>query len=442
MIAGTVDGLKRWALHKIVSTPRLSTFLVLRKSLRVPLRRDGLDPVPELSQRSRDEPFALLANVLGVRVWLASGYDEVRTVLADTTRFTNDLRPLAGKADAEGADAIGGLGFTDPPEHSRLRSVLTPAFTRRRLAALQPRIEQIVADQLDVLARATQPADFVRDFAFPVPFRVICELLGLSEVDRGEFAKLSRARFDASGGVAGALSAGSAPRAFLIDVVARQRREPQDGLIGQLLAEHGDELTDVELGGLADGVFLGGYETSTSMLALGAVTLLRNRDAYARLRGEPSAAATIVEELLRYLAVVQIAFPRFARVDMELFGRHVSAGDLVACSLPGANRAGAFGEDADRFDPGADRPAAHLTFGHGAHRCVGAELARMELRIAFRALAARFPDLHLAVPPSGLRFRRLSIVYGIDALPVYVSGPEPAQSAPPRPRRWGIGVPS
>jgi cytochrome P450 len=439
MMASVLSRCRRWLLNKIVSTPRLSTLLVLRKRLRVPLRRDGMDPVAELTQLTRTEPFALLANVLGVRVWLASGYAEARAVLADTDRFTNDLRPLAGRAGADGAEAIGGLGFTDPPEHSRLRGYLTPAFTRRRLAALKPRIEEIVAEQLDLLAVAPKDIDLVRDFAFPVPFRVICELLGLSEMDRAAFAELGSARFDAAGGVAGALSASAAPRAFLIDVVARQRHDPQDGLIGMLVTAHGDELDDVELGGLVDGVFLGGYETSASMLALGALTLLRDRAAYVRLGERPDTVDAVVEELLRYLSVVQIAFPRFARQDMVLFGRHVSAGDLVACSLSGGNRDEALGEGADRFDPTAVRPAAHLTFGHGPHRCVGAELARMELQAAFRGLTRRFPDLRLAVRPSDLRFRPLSIVYGIESLPVRLEPPGEPDSSSAR-RHWRVGA--
>ncbi|HEY0694555.1 MAG TPA: cytochrome P450, partial [Kribbella sp.] len=139
---------------------------------------------------------------------------------------------------------------------------------------------------------------------------------------------------------------------------------------------------------------------------------------FARIRSEEGAVDGIVEELLRYLTVVQVAFPRFARHDQELFGQRVNKGDLVAVSLSGADReAKVFGPDAEDFYP-KRAPAAHLAFGHGMHRCVGAELARMELRSAFTALAHRFPDLSLAVAPEQLRFRDFSIVYGVESLPV------------------------
>ena len=143
-----------------------------------------------------------------------------------------------------------------------------------------------------------------------------------------------------------------------------------------------------------------------------------------RLREDDAAAAPVVEELLRYLTVVQIAFPRFVRKDMELFGTTLHAGDVVICSLSGANRDGALaGDDAELFNPGrfAGRPmTSHLAFGYGMHRCVGAELGRMELMTAIPALVRRFPEMRLAVPTSELDFRDLSIVYGVDALPVLV----------------------
>jgi cytochrome P450 len=176
-------------------------------------------------------------------------------------------------------------------------------------------------------------------------------------------------------------------------------------------------------------VFLGGYETSASMLALGTLVLLRDPENFARIRTEEGAVDAIVEELLRYLTVVQVAFPRFARHDQELFGQQVKKGDLVAVSLSGADRdKQVFGLDAEDFYP-KRAPAAHLAFGHGMHRCVGAELARMELRAAFLALAHRFPDLSLAVSEDQLRFRDFSIVYGVESLPVQLHAAEARQVA-------------
>ena len=414
-----LDTTKRWIARRLARRALASIdFSRMSQSpAMMPLRRDGLDPVAELGEQRREAPVSRLTSVLGTNVWLVVGYDEARSVLADHAAFSNDIRPLVGKSNATGADAIGGLGSTDAPDHTKLRKILTPEFTMRRLRELEPRITQIVEEQLDVVESAGPGADLVESFAFPVPFRVICELLGLPQGDRERFRAIGHARFDATAGVGGLFGAMSESREFLIDAVARQRQEPGDGLIGSILERHGDDLTDVELGGLADGVFTGGFETSASMLALGAVTLLEHPESYARLRDDSESVDPIIDELLRYLTVVQVAFPRIARHDMTLHGAAVSAGDVVLCSLSGANRDPQFGDDADTFNPSRNRHS-HLAFGHGLHRCVGSELGRMELRIALRALSRRFPDLALFDDSADLAFHDLSIVHGIGSLPV------------------------
>ncbi|MGH3471241.1 MAG: cytochrome P450, partial [Nocardioidaceae bacterium] len=224
---------------------------------------------------------------------------------------------------------------------------------------------------------------------------------------------------------------------FLIDWVGRQRANPGEGVIGALIAEHGDTLDDVVLGGFADGFFLGGYETSASMLGLGTYVLIQHPEALARVADDDAALDATVEEMLRYLSVVQLAFPRIARHDIELHGQRIRAGDLVGVSLSGANRDRAMGPDADEFSPETQRPS-HLAFSHGIHRCVGAELARLELRCAFRGLVRRFPDIALAIPPDQLNFRGMSAVYGIESLPVRLST---ADSATPTDRTVADGAP-
>ncbi|MFC0627619.1 cytochrome P450 [Kribbella deserti] len=425
--------LKKWVGNRILSRATrkgldLSKLRVVPSQISMPLRRDGLDPVPELGKLRETEPVSRLANLFGLNIWLVTGHEEAKAVLADTKNFSNDIRPMIGNDPSKPAEGIGGLGFTDPPDHTRLRKFLTPEFTVRRLARLTPKIEHIVESQLDLMQSKGPVVDLVADFAFAVPFLVIADLLGVDESDRDRFRELGPARFDLSGGGVGVFSAASESREFLFEIVAKQRKNPGEGLIGNIIRERGDELDDVELGGLADGVFLGGYETSASMLALGTLVLLRDPENFRRIREEEGAVDAIVEELLRYLTVVQVAFPRFAKHDQVVFGQQVSKGDLVAVSLAGADRdREVFGPDAERFYP-QRAPAAHLAFGHGMHRCVGAELARMELRAAFKALANRFPDLSLAVAPEQLRFRDFSIVYGVESLPVRLHA-EPATTA-------------
>jgi cytochrome P450 len=365
--------------------------------------------------------------MFGMGIWLVSGYDEARAVLAAGDAFSNDLSRIVSQDGHAAKDQIGGLGMTDPPGHTVLRKLLTPEFTRKRLARMEPRIEAIVNARLDAMELAGPEVDLVAEFAFPVPFEVICELLDLPIEDRAYFHSLGAARFDLSAGGTGIFASAGESRQFLIDAVAKQRENPGDGLIGGLLAEHGDQLDDVVLGGLADGVFLGGYETSASMLALGSYLLAQHPQAMEMLRQDAASADRVVEELLRHLTVVQLAFVRFPREDMEIGGQQVKAGDVVGVSLLGANRDPALTPGADTFDP-TRQPTRHLAFGHGLHRCVGAELAKMELRIALRALAERFPELTIAARPEELEFRKLSAVYGVEKLPVQLRDPKLASA--------------
>jgi cytochrome P450 len=395
--------------------------------LMMPLQRDGVDPVPGLAMVREQAQMSKLARMFGMTIWLVTGHEATRTLLSNTSDFSNDIRPYIGGTQESAERYIGGLGFTDPPEHTRLRKILTPEFTMRRLERLKPRVASIVEGQLDELEAAGQGADLVEQFAAPIPFLVICELLGLPDEDREQFQEYGQARFDVTQGGIGSLGAVSESRQFLLDAVKRQRDNPGDGLIGKLIQEHGGEIDDFDLGGLADGVFTGGFETSASMLALGAMVLTQHPEEFEWLRTDDAAVDPVVEELLRYLSVVQIAFPRFARDDLELYGNHVAAGDVVIFSLIGANRdatsagnpGGGLGSDntLEHFDPHR-LSAPHYAFGHGFHRCIGAELARMELRAAYPALVRRFPRLRLAVDQSELNFRKLSIVYGVESLPV------------------------
>ncbi|KHL12509.1 cytochrome P450 [Mumia flava] len=387
----------------------------------MPLRRDGLDPVPQLARTREVAPVKRLARLFGMNIWLVTGHTETQAVLADRTRYSNDIRPLVGEVGASDGD-IGGLGFTDPPEHTRLRKLLTPEFTMRRLARLTPKIDEIVDHQLDVMEAKGPEVDLVADFAFAVPFLVICELLGLPDESRDEFFALGSARFDVSQGGVGSFGAISDSRVFLMDATKAQRDNPGDGLIGKLIEQVGDEISDYDLGGLADGVFTGGHETTASTIALGAMVLMNDGEARRRLIADATFADAVVEEMLRYLTVVQIAFPRFAKEDHALFGRQIRKGDVVVCSLSGSNRDGRTGADLESFNPHRDWPVSHVAFGHGFHRCVGAELARMELRAAYPKLFQRFPNLRMACSPAELQFRQRSIVYGVERLPVRLYG--------------------
>lgn len=390
----------------------------------MPLKRDGLDPVPQLARTREQEPVSKLSLPFGMRAWLVSGYDEAKAVLADAKSFSNDFSNLVGDAGLSEDKNPGGLGFADPPDHTRMRKILTPEFTMRRLNRLTPRIHEIVEQRLDALEaeaeRTGGPVDLANVFAWPIPSLVICELLGIPYEDRDEFERLSTARFDLFGGADASLGAISESLTYLHQIVKKQRESPGDGLLGMIVKEHGDKVDDWELAGMADGLLTGGLETTASMVALGALVLLRDPETFALVRDDDSTIDKVVEEMLRYLTVVQVAFPRFARSDIEIGGKTISSGDIVLISLSGANRDSALGADVESFQ-GIREKSAHLAFGYGVHRCIGAELGRMELRAAYPALVRRFPSMRLAVDPEELTFRKLSIVYGIESLPVHLS---------------------
>ncbi|MDK0522376.1 cytochrome P450 [Streptomyces sp. ML-6] len=397
-----------------------STIRLLPDDLLMMMRRDGLDPVEKLARTRAKRPVSKVSLPFGMDAWVVSGYEESKAVLGSADGFSTDFAHLATNAGVAAEQSPGGLGFNDPPVHTRLRRILTPEFTMRRLRRLTPRIDAIIEERLDAMAASRGPVDLVQGFALPIPSLTICELLGVPYEDRHDFQKLAMDRFDLFGDATAPFGAMSESLEYFRGVVRAQRKNPGDGLLGMIVREHGDDVDDEELAGLADGVLTGGFETTASTIALGSLVLLRDRDVFERIRTDDTVIAPFVEEALRYLSAVQIAFPRFARRDMEIGGVTIPRGDMVLCSLSGANRDASYVEDDGRFDLDRIPSASHLAFGHGIHRCVGAELARMELRAAYPALVRRFPGMRLAVPPQDLSFRKVSIVYGIESLPVHL----------------------
>jgi cytochrome P450 len=438
LISWVKEKVRTFALRRAMKgqesfVPDITTLQKIPEHFTYPLRRNGVDPVPELAEARATEPVSLLGDVLGLQIYLVTGHEAAKQVLADKTSYSNDMRHLLGNRERSDAEQIGGLGMTDAPDHTKLRGLLTPEFTMRRLKRLEEGIDRIVEDALDDMEASGPVVDLVQKFGFEIPFRVICDLLGMPEDVREDFHKLGAARFDLNEGGAGAFGAAAETRTFLIDRVKQERQAPGDGLIGEIIRTRGEEFSDLELGGLADGVFLGGYETSAAMLSMGAYVLTQQPAAYELLRtGDKAQIDQVVEELLRYLCPVQVAFPRFAREDHELFGHHVKKGSVVMVSLSGANRDPEVMPNPEQFDL-RNAETMHFAFGHGMHRCVGAELARMEMRAALTALSRRFPDLAMATDDlAELGFKNLSIVYSVDRLPVRLdAATSPERAAEP-----------
>ncbi|KRE27675.1 cytochrome [Mycobacterium sp. Soil538] len=388
------------------------------------MRRDGLDPTPALRQIRDSVGVQSVTNAFGMRVFLVTRYEDVKTVLSDHARFSNGRPPgfvVPGAPPIDEQEAArnraGNLLGLDPPEHQRLRRMLTPEFTIRRIKRLQPRIVEIVDAQLDALAAAGSPADLVEHFALPIPSLVICELLGVPYADRDDFQRRSGRQLDLSIPIPERLELQQEGRAYMASLVTRARAEPGEDILGMLLRDHGDELTDDELIGIAGLLLLAGHETTSNMLALGTLALLRHPEQLAAIRDDPTAVAPAVEELLRYLSIVQTSIPRITTTDVEIAGVEIPAGRLVFASLPAGNRDPEFIDAPETLDIGRGAPG-HLAFGHGVHHCLGAPLARMEMQIAFPALLRRFPDLSLAEDFDDLAFRSFHFIYGLKSLEV------------------------
>lgn len=388
------------------------------------MRRYAFNPTPELREIRETTGVRTVVNAFGMTVYLVTRHDDIKEVLSDHERFSNARPPgfvVPGAptvSDEELASArAGNLLGLDPPEHQRLRRMLTPEFTIRRMKRLEPRIVEIVDQQLDAMESAGSPTDLVSSFALTVPSLVICELLGVPYDDRDDFQRRSARQLDLSIPIPERLDLQRQGRAYMQSLVARSRQHPGDDILGMLVREHGAELTDDELIGVASLLLLAGHETTSNMLGLGTLALLRHPDQLAAVRDDPDAIGPAVEELLRWLSIVHSAIPRITTTDVEIAGVSISAGQLVFVSLPSGNRDPEIIDSPEVFDIRRGAPG-HLAFGHGVHHCLGAPLARMEMRIAFPALLQRFPTLALAEDFADVQFRSFHFIYGLKSLAV------------------------
>jgi cytochrome P450 len=392
----------------------------------LPLARPApVDPPAEYARLRSEDPVSRLRMPDGKAGWLLTRYADARAVLADP-RFSsrngfvfNPLRPMPPEAEEQMRRMPGQFIGMDPPEHTRFRRMLTGQFTVRRMRALEPRIAEIVSSHLDDLDRCDRlvapPVDLVEAFTLPVPSLVICEVLGVPYADRADFQRRSATLVSLTADMADVIGARTAIREYMTSLVRAKRREPADDLLSDLV--HGGDLTDAELTSVGVLLLVAGHETTANMLALGTLTLLRNPVQLALLAADPALLDPAVEELLRYLTIVQFGLVRTPTEDVTVGGVPVRAGEPVVVSLAAANRDPARFGDPDLLDLTREY-APHLAFGHGVHQCLGQQLARTEMRLGFGQLLARFPALRLAVPPEDVPMRDDMLVYGVRSLPV------------------------
>ena len=390
----------------------------------------------------RDDPFPLFAEVRrlgpvhpvtladGHDAWLVVGYDEARAALGDP-RLSKDMQAAMAADGTVVAEGLPGPAFArhmlavDPPDHSRLRRLVSVAFTPRRVEALGPRVQAVADDLLDALAASGPgPVDLIAGFAFPMPFTVICELLGVPEADRAPLGEGLRALLVPVADpaeYAQAKAASDRVVALLGALVAAKRREPGEDLVsGLIAARDGDErLDERELMSSIFQLIVAGHDTTATLIGNAVVALLRHPRQLARVRAEPELVDAVIEEVLRFDAPVPHSTFRYALEPVDLGGQTIPAGAQVIICLAGANRDPARHACPDAFDP-ARAEGRSLAFGHGIHHCLGAPLARMEGRIAIRSLLARFPGLRLAVGDGELHWGHGDglVLRGLSALPV------------------------
>ena len=308
----------------------------------------------------------------------------------------------------------------DPPDHTRLRKLVSSVFTPRRVADLAPMIERIVDEHLDVVAGGEQ-MDLIADLAFPLPFAVISEMLGMPDGDSAQLREWSHALvkiLDFTIGpdeLVAAVTAGEHLREHIAGVIEWKRSNLGADLLSALIQaeDNGDVLSDTELLDQVNVLFIAGHETTVNLIGNGTWALLQNRDQFELLRDDPSVEATAIDELLRYDSPVQIS-RRITLEPIELAGHQIPAGVFVLTSLGSANHdPAAFGPTVDQLDLRRADAARHLAFGSGTHHCLGASLARLEGNIAITRLIRRFPDLQAAGVPA---WNGRLVLRGMDSL--------------------------
>ena len=393
------------------------------------------DPFPTFEAMRAECPVQRVRLADGHDAWLVLGHDAAHQALKDARLSKDIVAALDDDPDVvdpglPGPDLAHHMMNLDPPDHSRLRRIIARAFVPTRIAALEPSIAQMTGELLDDLGAAGPDAtvDLVAGFAYPLPFRVICELLGVPEADRAALRQAFRTLFQPWSGSPPpeAVAASDLIVAALGHLVAIHREEPRDDLVGILVAAADDDgqLTEQELRSSLFQLFVAGHETTTSLIGNGVVDLLEHPDELDRLRADPTLAPAAVEELIRFTAPAPHATFRVTTEALELDGVAIPAHEQVLICLGAADRDPTAIADPTRLDLGRE-PHPHLGFGHGIHFCLGAPLARLEARLAFTMLFARFPDLELAVPRRDLRWTHGDglVLRGLDTLPVRLGRP-------------------
>ncbi|WP_372671023.1 cytochrome P450 [Amycolatopsis kentuckyensis] len=389
-------------------------------------RANALAIAPDYEALRSRAPISRVLTPAGDPAWLVTSYEEAKEVFRDKRFGRSHPAPEQASRISNAAiqDGPSGDFETEEAEHKRMRRMLAPAFSAPRMRALGDRIAELTDRCLDDLQAARdahpgEPVDLTDFLAFPLPVLVICELLGVPYADREHFRGLSEriARMD---GGEDAQAAMAEFKAYMLKLAEAKRADPQPDVISDMVAVQADDptFTDDDLARMGAGLLFAGHETTSTRIAMGTLFLLSDTARRDRFAADPDGEVNqTVEEILRLTATSGTGLLRYAHEDVEIAGTRIRRGDAVLISSDAANRDASVFADPDEFDP--DRtPNVHLAFGTGAHVCIGANLARTELRTVFPKLFRRFPGLRLAAGIDDIPVRVNRVAGGVDAVPV------------------------
>ncbi|MEU4346163.1 cytochrome P450 [Streptomyces sp. NPDC023838] len=390
-------------------------------------RPDPLKIPGDFRRLQAEQPVAPLAFPDGPPGWLVTRYDDVRAALADPRlssrrpHLNSHVRANLISTQEMAVLRPSDLLTSDPPEHTRLRRLVTGQFTARRINQLAPRIQTIVDDHLEAMAHGPRPADLIQSLALPVPALVISELLGVPFTDRDLYHRLTRELLSLDRSREQLLASKADMKSYLLGLIhAKRAAPPGEDLLSGLVHAPAMEtpLTDDEIAALAQLILIAGHETTTNAFALTVLHLLRTPGLWHSLHNRPHLVDGVIEESLRHATVLQFGLLRVARQDLTIAGQTIKTGDRVVLHLPAANRDPAQFTDPDHMNPERPNATRHLSFGHGHHHCPGDHLARIELRTLLATTLRRFPDLRLATDPAEIPTHHQRVVYGVARLPV------------------------
>ncbi|KAA9159588.1 cytochrome P450 [Amycolatopsis acidicola] len=382
------------------------------------------DPPAELRASVTERPVRRVRIWDGSTPWIVTGHAEQRALLSDPLVSVDDRLPGfphwnegISKMAPHRPDSVFN---TDPPVHTKYRRMMTAPFTFKRVQAMRPVIQRITDELLDTMTAGPSPADFVEALALPLPTRMICEILGVPYEDHEFVQEQATIAVDRYASEEQAMQSFAAQLQYLVGLVEQRAAEPQDDVISDLAQRVvSDEITVFEAASMGLGLLVAGHETSSNMIGLGTLALLRNPDQLAVLRDtdDPAVVANAVEELLRYLGIIHNGQRRIAKGDIGIAGVEIKSGEGIIIELATANRDPRTFDEPARLD--LRRSARdHHAFGYGIHQCVGQQLARVELQVVFGTIFKRLPGLRLATTLDEVEFKHDRLAYGVYSLPV------------------------